>query len=270
MAEIPERFRAPVVYALPGMDSVLVRQDLVYRQVDEQALLMDVYRHPDHGPGEQRPAVLFVHGDAPPEVLAQAKDWGAYTSWGRLAAVSGLVGITFTHRSSVGRTRLREVCEDVQAAIGYVRTNAAELGVDPDRLCLWVCSAGGFKLKLVLAENPAFIRCIVAYYPVLDLVPLREHTPSTVTDETLREFSAIRYVSAQAAPMLLVRAGLDGAILNGALDAFVQAALAANMPLDLHNHPTGEHAFDIRNPGPRSAEIVAHTLAFMQRHLGPA
>lgn len=268
MPEIPERFRAPVVYALPGMDGVEVRRDLVYRHVEDRKLLMDIYRAPDQVTGERRPAVLFVHGDAPPAILAHAKDWGAYTSWGRLAAVSGLVGITFTHRSTEGRTRLQEACDDVQAAIDYVRSHGEELGVDPDRLCLWVCSAGGFKLKLALASNPTFIRCTVAYYPVLDLMPGREQTPPAISDETLQSFSTIRCVSGEAAPMLLVRAGLDHPVLNGALDAFVQAALAVNMPLALYNHPTGEHAFDIRNPGPRSSEIIGQTLAFMVQHLG--
>lgn len=267
MVEIPERFRTPLVYTLPGMEQVPVVKDLVYSQADGLALHMDVYRPVDLRPGERRPAVLFVHGDAPPEVLTHAKEWGAYTSWGRLAACNGLVGITFNHRSTQARTRMAEACSDVLAAIEYVRTNAAALGVDPDSLCFWVCSAGGLKLKLVLQENPTFIRCTVAYYPLMDLTAWREHTPTTFSDEVLQEFSAINYVSPLAAPILLVRAGLDHPALNSGIDRFVQAALAQNMRLDLYNHPAGEHAFDTRNANARSREIIALTLAFMNRHL---
>lgn len=256
MANVPEPFRAPLVYELPGMDQVPVETDLVYRTIADRELHMDVYHPPGQRPGERRPAVLFVHGDARPEILACAKDWGAYIGWGRLTALSGLVGITFNHRSTEGRTLMGEACSDVAAALSYVRENAGRLGVDPDRICFWVCSAGGFKLKLALEENPSYIRCAVAYYPVLEL-----------TEEALQEFSAIRYVSPQAAPMLLVRAGLDHPALNTGIDRFVQAALAQNMALDLCNHPTGEHAFDIRNPGERSREIIEQTLAFMVRHL---
>ncbi|HYG56900.1 MAG TPA: dienelactone hydrolase family protein, partial [Symbiobacteriaceae bacterium] len=184
----------------------------------------------------------------------RAKDWGAYTSWGRLAACRGLVGITFNHRSTHNRTRMADACGDVEAALAYVRANAGALGVDPDRLCFWVCSAGGFKLKVVLEHNPAYVRCAVAYYPLLDL-------PDSP------EVSLIRYVSPQAAPLLLVRAGCDHAVLNAGVDRFVQAALAQNMHLDLYNHPAGEHAFDIRNANERSREIIAHTLDFMVGHL---
>lgn len=270
MADIPEHLQRPVVYTQPGMTEIPVQRDRVYREVDGVQLKMDVYTPPGLVPGERRPAVIFVHGDAPPAVLAQAKDWGQYVGWGQLAASSGLVGITFTHRSAEGRTRLPEACSDVATAIDYVRSHAADLGVDPDRLGFWVCSGGGFKLKLALGATPtppAYIRCIVAYYPVLDLSGFREYTPPEVSDETLRSFSAITYVSGQAAPLLLVRAGLDHPALNAGIDRFVQAAAAQNMALDFYNHPTGEHGFDVANPGARSQEIIAQTLAFMQRHL---
>ncbi|HYG58280.1 MAG TPA: hypothetical protein VD902_09500, partial [Symbiobacteriaceae bacterium] len=63
MAEVPERFRAPVVYTLPGMDRVMVEKDLVYHRADGQELHMDVYHPVDRRTNERRPAVLFVHGD---------------------------------------------------------------------------------------------------------------------------------------------------------------------------------------------------------------
>lgn len=261
--ELPAPFRAPLVYAVPGMESVAAKQDLTYRQVGETPLQMDIYRPLNAAPGERRPAVLFVHGDASPEILAHAKDWGAYVGWGQLAAGSGLVGITFNHRSTAGRTRMPDACSDVAAALEYVRTNADALGVDPDRLCFWVCSAGGLKLKVALQGPPAFIRCIVAYYPLLDLTG----APVAVSPEILAEYSAVNYIKPGMAPMLLARAGLDHPAFNAGIDRFVEGALAQNLPLEVINHPTGEHAFDIRNPGERSQYIISHTLAFMRHHL---
>jgi dienelactone hydrolase len=55
--------------------------------------------------------------------------------------------------------------------------------------------------------------------------------------------------------------------LNSQLDAFVQAALAADMPLDVLNHPAGYHAFDTHNDDARTREIIRHTLAFMRERL---
>src|SRR5258708_28077599 len=45
---------------------------------------LDVY-YPDTYDGQALlPAVLFVHGDAPPELLQNAKDWACYIGWGEL------------------------------------------------------------------------------------------------------------------------------------------------------------------------------------------
>src|SRR5918998_6599312 len=86
----------PVVYSVPGMEKVGVKSNLKYTSVENANLLMDVYTPPGLAKGERRPAVLFIHGGAGAE--SRAKDWGIYTSWGRLVAASGMAGVTFTHR----------------------------------------------------------------------------------------------------------------------------------------------------------------------------
>jgi hypothetical protein len=67
---------------------------------------------------------------------------------------------------------------------------------------------------------------------------------------------------AKIAPIFIARAGLDHPRLNGALDRFVQEALAKNLTLELMNHPAGRHGFDIldddaprerSSPGPWSS-----------------
>jgi acetyl esterase/lipase len=82
--ERPERM--PVVYSLPNMDAVAISKDVPYRQLDGVMALADIYRPTNaHAP---LPAVIFVHGDGPPE-MGPAKEWGQYRGWGRLAAASG-------------------------------------------------------------------------------------------------------------------------------------------------------------------------------------
>src|SRR5690348_3642928 len=104
MADDPQ-----IVYTLPGMEQVPVRNDVPYKSVEGESLLLDVYTPSGLAPSARRPAVLFVHGDGPPDMLRHAKDWGQYTGWGRLAALSGLMGITFNHRSTEGWTQLPQV-----------------------------------------------------------------------------------------------------------------------------------------------------------------
>jgi hypothetical protein len=60
--------------------------------------------------------------------------------------------------------------------------------------------------------------------------------------EFLRSFSPISHVEEGGTlpPLFIARAGRDAVpLLNDALDRFVAAAVAANAPLTLVNHPTG-------------------------------
>lgn len=268
MPEIPEQFRAPIVYATPGMAEARVERNIVYRVAGETPLHMDVYRPGGLRPDERRPAIIFVHGDAPPELLAFAKDWGCFVSWGRLIAASGMIGVTFNHRSTLKFAHAEAAIGDVVAAIAYVREHADSLGVDPERLCFWVASAGGFTLKPVLETNPPYIRCIVAYYAVLDLPAWLKGFAPDVSFDGLAGYTAATHITGSAAPMLLARAGLDDPGLNSGIDGFIAAAFAAGAQLDVLNHATGRHAFDIVDDNHRSREIIATTLEFMKCHLG--
>jgi acetyl esterase/lipase len=265
-----------LVYTLPGMDQVPVRKDVPYKTVDGESLLLDVYTPPRLAPGATRPAVLFVHGDGPPAMLRHAKDWGQYTGWGQLAALSGLVGITFNHRSSEGWTKLPQAAGDIAGLIAFVRREAPDLGLDADRLCVWIGSAGGpAGLAPLLRDPPPFLRGLVAYYTVMDLQGLSGYVdlPPHVTPDLLREFSPVSQVPAgpeSCPPLFVARAGLDRAAINESIDAFIQTALTRNLHLDVMNHPAGRHGFDVLDADARSGEIIRRTLEFMTHHLDAA
>ena len=56
-------------------------------------------------------------------------------------------------------------------------------------------------------------------------------------------------------------------MINRTIDLFVQEALAGNAQLDLMNHPSGRHGFDILDDDDRSREIIARAVAFAQVHV---
>jgi acetyl esterase/lipase len=261
--------RAPLVYSIPGMEAVTARRGIAYRGAPEDAQRMDVYMPANLRAGERRPAALFIHGGPiSPSLPLQATEWGVYRGYGALAAASGWAGVTFTHRF-FGFDQLDQAADDIAAAIAYVREHADELSIDANRLCLWAFSGGGPFLADALREQPTFIRCLVAYYAVMDLRSLasEEELADSATSETLRRFSplaAVENMGKLSMPVLVARAGQDHPALNKSLDAFVEAALAANAPLDVLNHPAGNHAFDTRNDDARTREIISHTLAFIR------
>jgi acetyl esterase/lipase len=199
----------PVVYRLPGMADVEVRSNLKYSKARDPNLLMDAYLPHGLGRGERRPAVLFIHGGAGSETTP--KDWGIYTSWGRLVAASGLVGITFTHRLRYPAPMLSQASDDVEAAIRYARRNAVALHVDPDRIGLAAFSAGGPLLTLAMSERRDYIRCLVAFYAFLDIQQSDPHRAHE-SPEMVRRYSAVNYLETGARmipPIFIARAGRD-------------------------------------------------------------
>lgn len=258
----------PVVYRLPGMDSVKVQSNLKYSNIDDPNLLMDVYTPTDLSKDERRPVVLAVHGGAGAHY--KPKDWGIFKSWGRLIAASGMVGVVFTHRLSYPKLLLSEAADDVKSAISYVRTNADSLSVDPDRMCLAAWSAGGVLLAPAMREKPPYVRCLAAFYALLDI----RRYPAEIANESpesLSAFSPLACFEGDAPsmiPLFVARAGQDlTPTLNAAMDRFVAAAMAANAPITVINHPSGEHGFDNQNDDDRSREIIRGALAFMTTHL---
>jgi acetyl esterase/lipase len=270
MAEMPpieELIRMEVVHRVAGMEDVVVRRDLTYASPGGTDLTMDVYRPPGAAGGARLPAVVLIHGGPVPKL--GAKGMGVFTSYGRLLAASGLVAATFNHRF-LAPERLLDAAADVEAAARYVRSQAAELGVDEERLAFWAFSGGGPFLSLFLRGAPSYVRALVAYYAALDIQEKAPGSTTDISDETRRDLSPLHYLDVETGrvpPILVARAGLDHPFLNAGIDRFVQRALATNATIDVMNHPTGRHGFDILDDDARSREIVARTVHFLRSRL---
>lgn len=258
-----------IVYSVPGMARVKAVKNLVYKRVPGEELKMDVYSPLATSRRVRRPAVIFVHGGRiPRNLLTTPKEWGAYISFGQLVAASGFVGVTFNHRFYTWDS-LADSQSDVMDLITHLRDNADSLGIDKDRIVVWVVSAGGIFLSQLLRDTPAYVRSLVAYYPQLNLQDQRKAAPASVTDETLRDHSPVYHLEKSGKnvpPIFIARAGLDDAALNGGIDRFVQLALAKNLTIELLNHATGQHGFDIEDNNDRSRQIIMRTIEFIKTH----
>ncbi|HKG91866.1 MAG TPA: alpha/beta hydrolase, partial [Gemmatimonadaceae bacterium] len=163
-AQAPER---RIAYRLPGMDAVARRESIPYRSLAGspdtlaygRALEYDVYL-PRAPQGTRTPGVVFVHGGIVAGSRGERpKDWPAYQEWGRLAAAAGLVAVTFTHRLTTD-DNVDVAAEDVEALLRQLRARAGEYGLDPDRLCVAVFSAGGPLASAFLRDPRPYVRCL--------------------------------------------------------------------------------------------------------------
>ncbi len=246
-----------IVYQVPGMDRVHAQKNLTYKEVAGQPLLLDVYTPAESSPKTGYPVVLLIHGGPVPAHTA-TKDWGTFVSYGQLLAASGVAAVTFNHRF-YSAAAMGDAAEDVRDALGYVRHHAAQLHLDPDRICLWAFSGGGPQLSMAIRETPPFIRCLVSFYAFLD-----------VEDERLKQYSPLEQLRARqtpSAPIFIARMGNDFSQVNASVAAFARVAQEKHFPLELNDYPEGRHAFDIRDDTEESRQMIARAVAFVQKHL---
>jgi dipeptidyl aminopeptidase/acylaminoacyl peptidase len=268
--EMARKVMMPVVYHVPGMDKVKIVQDLKYMKTDDPNVLMDFHLPSDATPGEKHPVIIFIHGGAKPEYMP--KDWGVFTTWGRLVAASGFVGVTFTHRLQYPEKSLELAAQDVRAAIDYARANADKYKIDKDRFALFSFSAGGPMLTLAMRGETPFVCCLLGFYSFMDI--RQSDFRKTEDAETVERFSPITYLKTPASKIpriFIARAGRDEVpTIDDSIDRFVPEALSRNISLNFANPPQDVHGFDYQNNNDRSREIICAALEFMKVHLKAA
>ena len=241
-----------------GEAPVRIRKDLSYKRVDGEDLLFDLYSPPATLRGPY-PLVILVHGGPIPRNLKTTiKNFRVFGDYGRAFASEGMAAIAFDHRL-YSETAFDTSAADVRDLVSHARRGASDLGIDPDRVCLFVFSYGGPHLASTLREQPPYLRCLLASSPVMGV--RRDTTALMSPTAALREATAVRL------PIFFVRAGRDAAWINTLADAFLEEAVRKNVHLELHNYQIGQHSFETRDDSDESRAIIRAALAFARRHL---
>jgi acetyl esterase/lipase len=161
-----------------GSVQAVIQADLEYAKVGGTSLRLDLYT--PSGAPSGLPTLLYLHGGA--WALGDKSD----------AAVERLMPIV-ANGFAVASANYRLVpsvthpspLHDVKAAVRWLRANAGELGLDPDRIASGGASAGGHLASLAaLTTNDATlegdvgdhvgvssaVRAVVAYFPTSDFL----------------------------------------------------------------------------------------------------
>lgn len=134
-------------------------------QPDGQALKADIfYPAGAADPVKRRPAVIVIHGGG-----WDGGDRKQLAEWNEWLVAHGYVAMTISYRLAP-RWQWPAQRDDVRMAVEWLKTHAAEYGVDPSRIVLFGRSAGGQIATAVAygVKDPA-VRGVVALYAPQDM-----------------------------------------------------------------------------------------------------
>lgn len=227
--------------------------------------------------------MIWLHGGG--YVLGAAEDVAVYPYTALFPVVSVEYRMAPEHRSPAG-------VEDACAAIEWVASNAAELGIDPSKIILGGPSGGGGLAAGAALMNrdrggPSLLYQMLIY-PMIDDT---HDTPSGhlelprfvwTREVSLRAWSM--YVEEEGEPSCYAAAarakdlsGLPPAyIMTGDLDLFrdedliyANRLIAAGVPVDLAVFPGAPHGFEMLAPKAQvSRRAMAHRLEALKQVLG--
>lgn len=254
-----------IVYRVPEMDAVTVRHDVEYMSAPGEPRTLDLYIPPHQESKSGLPALVFVMGypDAGMQAMlgCRAKEIGQYTSWARLAAASGMLGVTYS---------AQEPATETLAVLRYLRENARSLDLDSERIGIWSCSGNVPNALALLMSEGAAIRCAVLCYGITLDAGGTTHVAEAQAMFRFVNPAAGRSVAdlPSEVPIFMARAGRDEVPhLNDTMDRFVADALAIDLPITLVNHRGAPHAFDTILDDEPTREIIRRILAFVRFHL---
>lgn len=232
------------------------------------------------GAGERAPGVVFVHGggfvEGYPEMLIR---YAAHL------AARGYVTASIDYRL-VGEARFPAALEDAKCAMRWMRANAGEIGLDPDRLGVAGGSAGGY-LAAMIASTPGLFEgdggnqgvpsgaaAGVLWYPAVDLTRAGDTPAMAVAvknlfgadnDPRAAEASPITH-AAHAPPTLTFTGDADPIVPIDHVRAYHDALRAAGVANELVVVPGAGHSFDFGLP--RWEECFAALCSWFDEHLG--
>jgi acetyl esterase/lipase len=126
----------------PGSPPAAAYSNVAYASTSSSQVL-DIWM-PDGATGPV-PLVIFVHGGA-----FAVGDKSMDVESGNVASVlaAGYAAASLNYRLS-GEARFPAAVQDVKAAVRFLRANASQYGLDPDRFAAWGASAGGHLVAMI-------------------------------------------------------------------------------------------------------------------------
>jgi acetyl esterase/lipase len=267
-----------------------VETNVVYGMYSGTALLLDVH-YPEQPNGF---GIVFIPGsgwNAPlGHAAAPLKESRQVEMYVPSLTQAGYTVFAITHRATP-TFRYPAPLEDAQRAVRFIRYNAAKYGITPARIGGSGGSSGGHLVSMLATmdgtgdpsdpdpvnRESAKLQCITVRAAPIDLLRMSpsivadvlalflgarvvESTPKTSVEyKTAWAASPINYVSADAAPFLLVHGDVDRSVPFHQSEMMEAALRKAGVPVKLIRIEGGDHGPTFpgaTNPPDYKAEMV--------------
>ncbi|GAT33603.1 acetyl esterase [Terrimicrobium sacchariphilum] len=275
--------------ALPAGEDISFKSDIPYLGADRTEKL-DVYL-PAVGLPRPRPAVIFIHGGG----------WSGGSKSDQLSkefcnalAEKGYVAVSIDYllnkaRKDIdGKTHFDKVAWpqnflDCKTAVRFVRKNARDFGIDPDRLAIMGASAGAHLALLVAATKDSDqwnkgglyldqsndISAVIEFYGRHDVtVDRRPHFAGATEEETESNViaaSPATHLTSKMPPVLAVQGDADDIVPVSFGRRLITQLKELGVPYEYIEVPGAKHAFGLTPP---QKDLRAEVFAFLAKYLG--
>jgi acetyl esterase/lipase len=273
--------RAAPSGAPPGLVSHTgrIQADVTYCTVDGTQLKMDLY-FPKAAQG-LLPAVAYVHGGG--WIKGDKAEPGALLDFPALLD-AGFILASLNYRLGP-QYKFPDMIEDVKCAIRYLRANAGQLHLDPNRIGAEGASAGGHLVSLLgvagssagfdvgqYADQSSGVQAVADLFGPEDLPAFFATAFPNLRTAVFGSFdlakaSPVTYVRRGDPPFLILHGDADHVVpfeQSSELDATLTAAGVDATLITVHNGPHGLTAPD---ETPARADLTALIVKFFEKAL---
>jgi len=258
-----------VAYALKFIDlietkpavpeNIEVFKGLVYKQIDSIDLKLDIYRSKNLR--KAVPVLIFIHGGG----WSKGKR-SDYLPYLLDYALKDYVTVTVSYRLS-GVANFPAALEDVKCAVRWIRENAEEYLIDPNKIAVIGGSAGGHLAMMLAYTNDdeyteecpdsisSKVNAVVNIYGPVDLTTpyARERGESSSflgytykeNPEIYKVASPCTYVSSDDPPTLTFHGTIDSLVPVSQADSLHKWLDKAGIPNEYHRLKGWPHTMDI-------------------------
>ena len=276
--DTPAVLKKKVVYPT----TVKVQKDVAYLGGTRKEKA-DIYSPLNHDATKSLPGIIVIHGGG---FNDGDKARGRELNISENLTLQGYVcmSINYKLRRMKDQVTWPQSVYDAKAAVRYMRKEAKNLGVDPDKIGVIGCSAGCNLSMMLATTGPTDgfdvvkdepyqdispkVSCAIGFYGAVDLINYHDMKMFAKTREEAPELykkgSPINYLDAKDAPMLLVHGTADETVPLSQSESYIEVAKEKGANCTLEIIPNAPHTFDLQ---PKQRDLRPLVTAFFDQHL---